>query len=72
MSSSTVVTPAAIFSMPGSPATTVGIGLAGLPAMLTPRPSTFLSVMASRPQKVKKSSASMSDCLAAFPRMSPG
>jgi hypothetical protein len=43
-----------------------------LPARLTCRWSTLLSVMTSRPQKVKKTKASMPDWRAALARMRAG
>jgi hypothetical protein len=57
---------------PGQPAEDGGHARAALPARLTCRWSTLLVVIASSPQKVKNTNASMPDWRAALPRMSAG
>jgi hypothetical protein len=63
---------AARFSMPGRPVSTVGRGMAGLPARLTCRWSTLDSVIASRPQKVKKMKQGMPAWRAPVAKISAG
>ena len=59
-------------AMPGSAPTTVGMCMAGLPTVATFRWSMRLSMMASRPKKVKNSEASMPSILAPLAMMSAG